>query len=59
MTIVSGTGAYMRITGSLTFTLTEAGQGPLLNNGKCNEASNAQAVAQYLIGIGSGNVSFK
>jgi hypothetical protein len=59
VTIVSGTGAYMRITGSLTFTLTEAGQGPLLNNGKCNEASNAQAVAQYLIGIGSGNVSFK
>jgi hypothetical protein len=49
----------MRITGSLTFTLTEAGQGPLLNNGKCNEANNAQAVAQYLIGIGSGNVSFK
>jgi hypothetical protein len=59
VTIVSGTGAYLGITGSLSFTLTEAGQGPMLKNGKCNEANNAQAVAQDLIGVGSGNVSFK
>jgi len=59
VTIVSGTGAYVGITGSLSFTLTEAGQGPLLKNGKCNDANNAQAVAQDLIGVGSGNVSFK
>ncbi len=59
VTIVSGTGAYVGITGSLSFTLTEAGQGPRLKNGKCNEANNAQAVAQDLIGTGSGTVSFK
>src|SRR5579863_5407681 len=43
VTIVSGTGAYAGITGSLTFTLTEAGQGPRLKNGNCNEANNAPA----------------
>ena len=56
---MSGTGAYVGITGSLAFTLTEAGQGPRLKNGKCNEANNAPALAQDLIGMGSGNVSFK
>jgi hypothetical protein len=59
VTIVSGTGAYAGVKGSLSFTLTEAGQGPRLKNGECNEANNAPAVAQDLIGMGSGNVSFK
>jgi hypothetical protein len=35
------------------------GQGSLLKDGKCNEANNAPALAEYLIGIGSGNVSFR
>jgi hypothetical protein len=59
VTIISGTGAYAGITGRLAFTLTEAGQGSLLKDGKCNEANNAPALAEYLIGIGSGNVSFR
>jgi hypothetical protein len=59
VTIVSGTGAYVGITGKLSITLTEAAQGPLLKNGKCNDPNNAPAVAQDLIGVGSGYVSFK
>ncbi|MGA3218355.1 MAG: hypothetical protein ABSE77_04625 [Acidimicrobiales bacterium] len=57
--IVSGTGAYAGITGSLAFTLTEAGEGSLLKNGECNQSNNAPAVAEDLIGTGSGKVSFK
>jgi hypothetical protein len=57
--IVSGTGAYTGITGSLVATITEAGEGSLLKNGKCNEANNAPVVAQDLIITGVGNVSFK
>ncbi len=57
--IVSGTGAYVGITGTLAFTLTEAGEGSLLKNGNCNPSSNAPAVAEDLIGTGSGKVSFK
>jgi len=59
VTIVSGTGSYAGITGSLSFILTEAGQDPRLKNGKCNEANNAQAVAHDVIGTASGTVSFK
>jgi hypothetical protein len=59
VTIVSGTGAYAGITGSLVATETVAEQGSLLTNGKCNEANNAPAVAQALIVTGSGTVAFK
>jgi hypothetical protein len=56
--IVSGTGAYAGIKGSITATATEAEQGSLLKNGKCNESNNAPAVAQDIIITGSGKVSF-
>jgi len=39
--------------------LTEAGEGSLLKNGECNQSNNAPAVAEDLIGTGSGKVSFK
>jgi hypothetical protein len=56
--IVSGTGAYAGITGSLTVTETVAEQGSLLKNGKCNTSNNAPAVAQDLFIAASGKVSF-
>jgi hypothetical protein len=56
--IVSGTGAYAGIKGSIAATVTSAEQGSLLKNGKCNQSSNAPAVAQDLIVTGSGKVSF-
>jgi hypothetical protein len=56
--IVSGTGAYTGIKGSITATVTEAEQGSLLKNGKCNKSNNAPAVAQDIIVTGSGKVSF-
>ena len=56
--IVSGTGAYARIKGSITATVYEAQQGSLLKNGKCNESNSAPAIAQDMIVTGSGKVSF-
>src|SRR5579871_6288512 len=56
--IVSGTGAYAGIHGLFSATVTEAEQGSLLKNGKCNKSSNAPAVAQDLIVTGTGKVSF-
>jgi len=56
--IVSGTGAYAAIKGSLTATVTEADQGSLLKSGKCDESKTAPEVAHDLIVIGSGKVSF-
>lgn len=55
--VVSGTGAYAGITGNLKVTVTDAAQGSLLKNGKCNEANNAPEVASQLIIAGSGKVS--
>lgn len=56
--VVSGTGAYAGITGTLTATGTLAEQGALRNNGTCNTASNAPAVAFTEIVVASGKVSF-
>ncbi len=56
--VVSGTGAYAGIKGSITVTATGAEQGSLLKDGKCNEASNAPVVAEETILTGSGKVSF-
>lgn len=55
--IVSGTGAYAGIHGTLITTETEAEQGSLLSNGKCNQSNNAPAVAQDLIVTATGKVS--
>jgi hypothetical protein len=57
--VVSGTGAYKGITGSIGATAFEAEQGSLLKNGKCNTSNNAPALAGDAIIIGSGKVTFK
>jgi hypothetical protein len=56
--IVKGTGAYTSIKGTLTGTLTIAGQGSLLADGKCNMANNAPSVASVFEVSASGSVSF-
>jgi hypothetical protein len=56
--IVKGTGAYTGIKGTFTGTLTIAGQGPLLANGKCDTANNAPDVASTFQVSASANVSF-
>ncbi len=56
--IVKGTGAYTGIKGTFTGTLTIAGQGSLLANGKCNTSNNAPDVAGAFQVSASANVSF-
>ena len=56
--IVKGTGAYTGIKGTFTGTLTFAGQGALLADGKCNTANNAPNVATAFLVSASANVSF-
>jgi len=56
--IVKGTGAYTGIKGTFTGTLTLAGQGSLLANGKCNMANTAPNVASAFQVSASANVSF-
>jgi hypothetical protein len=56
--IVSGTGAYAGITGTLSTTFTEAGQGSLLPDGKCNQSNNAPLVASVTIVTATGRVTF-
>ena len=56
--IVSGTGAYAGINGSLTATVIEAEQASLLRNGKCNASDSAPLVAADLIATAAGKVSF-
>jgi hypothetical protein len=56
--IVKGTGAYTGIKGTFTGTLSFAGQGSLLANGKCNMANNAPNVASVFQVSASANVSF-
>ena len=58
MPIVKGTGAYTGIKGTFTGTLTIAGQGSLLADGKCNMANNAPNVASAFQVSASANVSF-
>jgi hypothetical protein len=56
--IVKGTGAYTGIKGTLRGTLTIAGQGSRLANGKCNMANNAPSVASAFQVSASADVSF-
>jgi len=56
--IVSGTGSYAGIKGSLTATVIEAEQGSLLKNGKCNTSDAAPLVAADLMATATGKVSF-
>jgi hypothetical protein len=56
--IVKGTGAYTGIKGTFTGTLTLAGQGSVLANGKCNMTNNAPSVASAFQVSASANVSF-
>jgi hypothetical protein len=55
--IVSGTGSYAGIKGSLTATVIEAEQGSLLKSGKCNTSDAAPLVAADLIATATGKVS--
>jgi hypothetical protein len=58
----SGTGAYTGITGGfvLTFSLAEVGPkyGSGKHEGQCNNSNSAEPVAQALVVIGSGTVSY-
>jgi len=56
--IVSGTGAYMGITGSFNLTAQFGAILPKTKSGSCNASNNANPVAQYTSVIGSGTVSF-
>jgi hypothetical protein len=56
--IVSGTGAYVGITGSFTLTAQFGAIVPKTKSGSCNTSNNANPVAQYTSIIGSGTVSF-
>ena len=56
--IVSGTKAYVGITGSLTVTETFAFVGPFTKSGKCNVASSSNPSAIWATVTGSGTVSF-
>lgn len=58
--IVSGTGAYAGIHGTLKTTETDAEQGSLLKSGKCVQSNNvgAPGVAQDVIFTAIANVSF-
>lgn len=58
ISILSGTGAYAGITGTLAAEETEAGQGSLLADGKCNQSNNAPSVAQVLLATVTGKVAF-
>lgn len=55
----SGKGAYAGITGTIKFTITEAGILPKLKSGSCNESQSATPVAGVSWAKGSGTVSFK
>jgi len=56
--IVSGTGAYVGIHGTILFTDTIAVQLSRLANGKCNQANNAPIPSYLFVATGSGKVSF-
>ena len=56
--IVSGTGTYAGIKGTLTATVIEAEQASLLKNGKCNTSDAAPLLAADLIATATGKVSF-
>ena len=56
--VVRGTGAYAGITGSLTGTVNFAAQGSLTASGQCNQDQNAPAVAQVVLAVVAGKVSF-
>lgn len=54
--IVSGTGAYAGITGSVNLTAKFAFILPKTNKGTCNESNNANPIDQYGVVTGSGTV---
>jgi hypothetical protein len=57
-TVVSGTGLYVGIDGTLKVTLSFAIVFPTLTNGKCNTSNSAVPLAQYGSVMGSGTVDF-
>lgn len=56
ITVVSGTGAYHGVTGSLTITALFGGIGPF-KNGKCTTKTTTPALATYTSITGSGTVT--
>jgi hypothetical protein len=56
--IVSGTGAYVGITGSISLNAQFGAILPKTKSGSCNASNNSNPVAQYTSVIGSGTVSF-
>ena len=56
--IVSGTGAYAGITGSVTLTARFAFILPKTKKGTCNESNNATPLDQYGVVTSSGTVKF-
>src|ERR1022692_3329650 len=56
--ILSGTGEYSGITGSIAMTETFAFLLPTKKNGTCNESNSANPVSQWGTLYGSGTVSF-
>jgi len=55
---VSGTGAYVGITGSFTLNAQFGAILPKTKSGSCNTSNNSNPVTQYTSIIGSGTVSF-
>jgi hypothetical protein len=62
ITVLDGTGLYAGISGTLNFTTSFAGTGPLYKSGshkgQCNTSNNAVPYAQVATGFATGTVSF-
>jgi len=56
--IVSGTGTYSGITGSLNLTAQFAAVGPRTKSGSCNQSNSANPLAYFAAVTGSGSVSY-
>jgi hypothetical protein len=56
--IVSGTGTYSGITGTLNLTAQFAAVGPRTKSGSCNQSNNANPLAFFATVTGSGSVSY-
>ena len=56
--VVSGTGAYVGITGSINMTGQFGAVLPKTKSGSCNTSNNSNSLDQYISVVGSGTVSF-
>jgi hypothetical protein len=58
VTILKGTGAYVGISGTVTFAAQYAAVVPRTSSGKCTEKTATKPLATYVSFIGTGTVSF-